>query len=56
MIENLVTGEVIDTDKCKVTKCGFAIVDFAYNDKEYEMCVGMLKTLNEIAVINKEQN
>lgn len=56
MIENLVTGEMIDAEKCKVTKCGFAIVDFVYNDEGYELCVGILKTLNEIAVINREQN
>lgn len=56
VIENLATGEIIDTEKCKVTKCGFAIVDFDYNGEEYKLRVGMLKTLNEIALINKEQN
>ena len=53
MIENLVTGEMIDSEKCKVTKCGFAVVDFTYNGEVYELCVGMLKSLNDIAILNK---
>lgn len=56
VIENLVTGEMIDVDKCEEVVCGFAIVSFVHNGEGYDLRVGMLKSLNEIAVLNKEQN
>lgn len=56
VIENLVTGEMIDVDKCEEIVCGFAIVSFVHNGEGYDLRVGMIKSLNEIAVLNKEQN
>lgn len=56
VIENLVTGEMIEVDKCEDISCGFAIVSFIHNGESYDLIVGMLKSLNDIALLSKEQN
>lgn len=56
LIEDLFTGDKIDVDECENISCGFAIVSFVYNGEGYDLMVGEIKSLNDIALLSKSQN
>lgn len=53
VIENMISGEIIDVDKCEDINCGFAIVSFIHEGQGYDLMVGEIRTLNNIALLAK---
>lgn len=48
IIENMVTGEVIEVDKCVNINIGFCIVSFTYNGEGFDLMIGLLQSIDKI--------
>ena len=48
IIENMVTGDVIEVDKCVNINIGFCIVSFTYNGEGFDLMIGLLQSIEKI--------
>lgn len=48
IIQNMVTGDVIEVDKCENISIGFCMASFTYNNDGFDLMIGLLQSIEKI--------